>query len=209
MTKNNKLKLIITSLIIILPVVVGLILWQKLPAQMVVHWNADGRADGFASKPFTVFIPALFMLAVHWVCVLVTAADPKNKNIGKKPFGLVLWICPAMSVVVYTLIYAQSLGANLSVEIIMQVILGLMFAVIGNYLPKCRQNYTVGIKVPWALSDDKNWNSTHRFAGRLWMIGGAVIILTSFLGNILVFAVILVVMAILPVLYSYLYYRKK
>ena len=90
----------------------------------------------------------------------------------------------------------------------MPILMGLIFAIIGNYMPKCKQNYTIGIKIPWTLSSEENWNRTHRFAGRLWVVCGLVIILTAFLGGFELFLGIALVMALAPVLYSYALYRK-
>ena len=87
MIKNNKWKLIISSAIILLPILVGLILWNSLPESLTTHWGADGNADGWSSKAFAVFVPPFFILVTHWICVLVTAADPKNRNQSKKSYS--------------------------------------------------------------------------------------------------------------------------
>lgn len=208
MIKRNKGIILLTSLIILLPLLVGLLLWDVLPDSMATHWNASGEVDGWGSKVFVVFFLPLFLLGTHWFCIIVTAADPKSKDIDKKPLMLVLWICPFMSLLICSLVYAISLGVPLSVEILMPLLLGAMFLIIGNYLPKCKRNYTIGIKVSWALEDEENWNATHRFAGKLWVIGGAVIMATAILGNFISFLTITLTMAFAPMIYSYLYYKK-
>ena len=77
MIKKNLKVLIITSIVILLPILAGLILWNQLPEQIPTHWNAAGEIDGWSSKPFAIFgLPAI-MLAAQWLCVLGTAADPK------------------------------------------------------------------------------------------------------------------------------------
>ena len=86
--------------------------------------------------------------------------------------------------------------------------MGALFVVIGNYLPKCKQSYTVGIKIPWTLNDEENWNKTHRLAGFLWVIGGVVIMATAFLGTFWLFFVVLIPMVIVPFVYSYSLYKK-
>lgn len=208
MIKRNKGKLLLTSLVTLLPMVVGLLLWNHFPEDMPIHWNAAGGIDGYGSKLFAVVLLPLFLLGVHWFCMIVTAADPKSKDLDGKPLTLVLWICPVMSLLVCTLVFATAMGVSVSVEFIMPLVLGGLFLIIGNYLPKCKQNYTIGIKVSWALEDEANWNATHRFAGRLWVVGGAVIIATSVLGNIWLFLAITIAMAFAPMIYSYRYYKK-
>ncbi len=207
MIKKNKVMLMITSFIILIPVFVGLILWDTLPTQIATHWNSEGIADGFSSKTFAVFALPAFMFVLHWFCIIVTSADPKNKNLEGKPVTLILWICPIISLLTGSIIYATALGYRISVEIIMPLVLGAMFVVIGNYLPKCKQNYTIGIKVPWALNDEENWNKTHRFAGVVWVVGGVIIMATAFLGSVYVMLPVLLIMAFSPMVYSYVLYR--
>lgn len=209
MIKKNLPKLIITSLITLIPIVIGLILWDKLPNQVPVHWNINGNVDDYATKTQAVFLMPLVLVAFHWICVLVTLLDPKKQNINDKMFTLVLWIIPVISLFVNSMIYATALGHKVSVEIIMPLFMGALFVVIGNYLPKCKQSYTMGIKLPWTLDDEENWNKTHRFAGFLWVIGGIVIMATAFLGAFWLFFIVLIPMVIVPTVYSYLFYKKK
>ena len=159
MIKKNLPLLIITSIIILLPVCVGLILWNSLPEQIAIHWNVQGVADGFAGKATAVFALPCFLLVMHWICTLVTSADPKVKNVQGKPLTLVLWICPVISLVICSIVYAVAMGYNISIEIIMPIVMGVLFVLIGNYMPKCKQNHTIGIKLPWTLDDSENWNT--------------------------------------------------
>lgn len=209
MIKKNLRLLITTSVIILLPIVAGLILWNRLPAEIPVHFNAQGVADGYSSKSFAVFGMPLFLLAVHWLCTFVTTLDPKNKNITKKSFDLVLWICPALSLFVNGIIYAYALNVPISISTAFTLFFGALFVVIGNYMPKCKQNYSIGIKISWALNSEKNWNYTHRLAGKVWVAGGLFIIATSFLNWVWLFTAATVIMIIIPVVGSYLYHKKE
>ena len=208
MIKKNLKVLIITSIIILLPILAGLILWNQLPEQIPTHWNASGEVDGWSSKPFTVFGLPLLMLAIQWACTLSTSADPKKRNHAQKVVYLVLWIIPILTVVLSAMTYATALGKEVRMEMVMPLLIGLLFAIIGNYLPKCKQNYTIGIKIPWTLDNEENWNKTHRFAGRLWMVCGVAIMLTGFFGGFWVFLPIVFVMVLVPFIYSYLLHRK-
>lgn len=208
MIKKHWKLLIITSIVLLLPIVAGLILWNQLPDQMPTHWNAAGEVDQWNSKPFTVFVLPLIMLAVQWLCSLGTAADPKKANHSEKVLQLILWIIPCLSLVLMAITYATALGKEVRIDVIMPIVIGLVLAVIGNYLPKCKQSYTIGIKIPWTLNSEENWNKTHRFAGRLWLICGLVMILTSFFGGFWVFLPIVLLMVLAPFLYSYLLHRK-
>jgi uncharacterized membrane protein len=149
------------------------------------------------------------MLAMHWLCVLVSYLDPKKVDYNKKSFLLVLWICPAITLLISSLMYAKALGYDLDVNVIMPLLFGAMFLIIGNLLPKMRQSYTIGIKLPWTLHNEENWNMTHRFSGKVWVTGAIVILATAFLGSFWILLGVLIVMVALPTIYSYCLYRKQ
>ena len=199
--------LIISSLVLLIPVVVGLLLWNKLPDPMPSHWNIHGEVDGWSSKAFTVFgLPAL-MLAMQWVCLFACTADPKYQNYNPKMLKLALWICPAIGLILCGMVYPQAMGYSVPIEVIMPLLIGVLFIIVGNWLPKCQQTYTMGIKLPWTFASEANWNATHRFGGKVWVIGGIITMLTAFFGSFWLLMVILLAMVILPTIYSYLYYR--
>ena len=84
MIKKNMGKMILTSLLILLPVIAGLLLWNDLPEQIATHWGVNGEPDGWTGKPFAVFgIPA-FLIAVHWLCMAVTGSVKNNHNQTEK-----------------------------------------------------------------------------------------------------------------------------
>ncbi|MBQ7050098.1 MAG: SdpI family protein [Firmicutes bacterium] len=208
MIRRNKGILIITSIIMLIPVVIGLLLWNQLPAQVPSHWGINGEIDGWSSKAFVVFGLPVLLLAIHWVCVIASSADPSSKNYHPKMLTLVLWICPVLSLILNSLVYATALGYSLNIEIIMPLLVGLMFVIVGNLLPKCRQSYTMGIKLPWTLASEENWNKTHRLGGKVWVIGGVLTMATAFLGSFWVLLAVLIIMVAVPTIYSYRYYAK-
>lgn len=213
MAKNFWKKLVISSLIVLLPMLAGLLLWDKTPELLTTHWGFDGHADGWSGRGMAVFGIPLIMLATHWICLFVTMKlDPKNKGMEGKALGLIFWLIPIISNYVALVIYSTAFGKEWDQSLFMLLFIGILFIVIGNYLPKCRQNYTMGIKVPWALNNEENWNATHRFAGRVWVIGGFLFLLSAFLPEKFLPAVLLVlilVLALVPTLYSYFYYKKQ
>ena len=208
MIKKHLKTMIVITIINLLPILAGLILWNQLPDQLPTHWNAAGEVDSWASKPLAVFLFPLFMAAIEWVCLIGTLSDPKKANHSEKVLQLVLWIIPLLNIVLHVVVYMTAMGKNVQMEMIMPVLVGLMLAVIGNYLPKCKQNYTIGIKIPWTLSSEENWNKTHRFAGRLWLVCGIALMITGFLGGFGFFVGIAAVMVFAPIIYSYILYKK-
>ena len=208
MLKKLKPKMLLTSLIILLPIVIGLILWDRLPDQLVTHWDAKGVPNGWSSKPFAVIGLPFFLLAVHWICMIGTAADPKAQNHSEKILTLVLWICPATSLFCQSAILTEGLGTPLPIANIGSCFVGLVFIIVGNYLPKCKQNYTIGIKIPWTLNSTENWNHTHRFAGPLWVFAGILIMILCLMDLMTLAVPVMFIMILLPIFYSYWYYRK-
>lgn len=208
MIKKHWKLLLVTSIIILLPIVAGVVLWNQLPEQVPIHWNANGEIDGWSSKIFFVFGMPAIMLAFQWLCTLGTGADPKKANHPEKILQLVLWIIPVLNTVLSVITYAVALGEEVRMEVVMPVLIGLILAIVGNYLPKCKQNYTIGIKIPWTLNSEENWNKTHRFAGWLWTVCGIVIMLTGFFGGFWIFFGVVLVMVVSPCIYSYILHRK-
>ena len=208
MIKKLLPKLIFTSIVILIPILVGLALWDRLPEQVPVHWDINGAVDGYATKVQAVLAMPLLLVVFQWICAIGTSLDPKKKNINDKMFTLVLWIIPVISLVCNSMVYAIALGRQVNVNVIMPLFMGVLFIIIGNYLPKCKQSYTMGIKLPWTLDDEENWNKTHRFAGFIWVICGIIIMLSAIIGAFWIFFVLLIPMVVVPVVYSYLLYRK-
>ena len=211
MLKANKNTLIITSIITLLPMGIGLFFWNRLPDTMATHFGPDNVPNGFSSKPFSVFGIPLFCLAMLWLAAFITSHDPRKQNISSKIFTLILWIVSIVSLIAAAIMYPFNLCFSFDITLIMEMLLGLMFVILGNYLPKIRQNYTIGIRIPWTLANEENWNRTHRFAGYLWVFSGIVLIilgLTKLLPPIWSLLV-LTFMVLIPCLYSYHLHVKK
>lgn len=208
MIKRNKGMLILTSIIILVPMLAGLLLWNRLPEQVPIHWGVNGEVDSWAGKGFAVFALPAMMLGFHWICALASSLDFKSQEHSPKILLLVLWILPVLSLVLCSLVYATALGYSLNIQIVMPLLMGLSFLIFGNLLPKCKQSRTLGIKLPWTLASEENWNMTHRFGGKVWVVGGVIIMATAFLGAMWICFVILALMVIIPTVYSYVYYRK-
>lgn len=210
MLKKNKWGMLISSLVILLPLAVGLLLWEQLPEQMPIHWNAAGEIDGWTGKATGVFLGPVILLIVHWLCVLVTGLDPKNKDKNEKAKQLILWILPVLSLLVNGLVYATALGREVNVATLMPSLLGVLLVVLGNILPKCSRNSTIGIKLPWTLHSDENWYATHRLAGKIWIAGGLCILGTAWLPmSLWIMLPVTAALVLIPCIYSYRFYKTK
>ena len=198
MIKNNKGKFIISSIIVLFPMLVA----------VIVHNFVKPLMHGL----FGVFIVfPLITLALHIFCLWLTERIGNTENQNKKIINMTFWIVPIINLYVTALMLSLSLGLDFKLPMVIAPLLGVMFIFIGNYMPKSVQNRTFGIKITWTLANEENWNATHRFAGKLWVGTGVLMLLTSFLPEmlfIIAFVVILTVAIVACIVYSYAYYKK-
>ncbi|MFP7152463.1 SdpI family protein [Weissella paramesenteroides] len=200
--------LIVTTALILVPIIIGLVIWQQLPEKIPTHFSMNGRPNGWSSRPFTVFGIPLLMLVVQYICGLGVYFDPKKSNINQRIYKLTLWIVPVITLFVMFIIYGKALHWPISIGLMTSILIGLLFIVLGNYMYKIKQNYTIGIRVPWTLNSQENWNRTHRLAAWVFVISGLTLILNAFLQQFWLIIVVILCIIILPVGYSFLLYRK-
>lgn len=207
MIKKNLKALIITSIVGLLPVLGGVVLWDRLPDQIPSHWNIAGEVDGWVSKPFAVFVFPLIFIALNWL--MNTAFYEKSvKKQSPKVQSLVIWLIPATSLVLMSSIYVLALGIDVLIEVVAPVIVSALLILIGNYLPKVKQNRNIGIRLPWTLANEENWSKTHRLAGFVFVIGGVLVALFGVLGIYELVIASFLAIAIIPTIYSYILHRK-
>ena len=209
MIKQNKYKMIISAIITLLPMIFGFIVWDRLPENIATSFGWNGEITGYSSKMFAVVGLPVMLTFVNLICIIATNADPRRKNISSKLFSVVISIVPVCSLLCGACIYGNALGYKVSVESIMPVFMGILFFVLGFILPKCKQNYTIGIKLPWTLHDEENWDKTHKLAGKLWIYGGIIMIVSGLFNLTFIFMTIIFALVIIPTVYSYLLYRKQ
>ncbi|MBE6779627.1 MAG: DUF1648 domain-containing protein [Ruminococcaceae bacterium] len=210
MLKKNWLKILISSLVTLSPIAFGLAVWNKLPETMSTHWGISGEADGFSSRTFAVFGLPLILLALNFICIVTSFFDKKNR--GTKVHNMIYYIIPLISLFTNAIVYSAAFEKTWDFAAIIPLVLGLLFAVMGNLMPKIRQNGTLGIKTKWTLQSEENWNATHRFGGKVMVIAGLLVMLTAFLPVVPMFfttMAIILIAVFAAMLYSYLYYKKE
>ena len=178
--KNNR-TFIITLIITLLPLILVAAVYNRLPETVVTHWGINGEPDGWSPRWMLFALPVL-IAGLHALCHFGSKyRDSRVNNLSPAATGLVYWIVPTVSIFGTTVTCFWALGTELPVGMIAQLLVGTIFVVVGNYLPKCRQNTVIGIKIPWTLNDVDNWNFTHRVAGPIWMICGIAMLVAAFL----------------------------
>ena len=195
----------------LVPFVISLVFYSRLPEQVPTHWGADNQINGYSSRNMAAFgIPAFMLLMTIFINVMYVI-DPKRENIRRsRELGQVVrWFIVLLAGAMQLVIILSGVGMSMNVGTVVSVPIAALFVVMGNYLPKCRQNYTMGIKLPWTLADEDNWTRTHRLAGYIWTAGGILMIVMGFFNLASLYFVVFMAMVLIPSVYSYWIYRKK
>lgn len=210
---NLKKELPIIS-IVLLPFVYLAIIWNKLPQKVPVHWNIRGEVDRYGEKTEMILIPVLLPLLVYLIFLVVPKIDPKNKlnKMGNKLNSLKFVLITLMSGLALFLIFSAQ-HQNFTNPNLIFVFIGLMYLVFGNYFKTIKANYFIGIRTPWTLESETVWKETHRLAGKLWLAGGLLVIISAlFLDdkmNVLTFFIITGIITLVPAVYSYFIFKKE
>jgi len=201
---------------VILPFVYAFYLYPTLPAKIPMHFNLNGEVDGWGSRESIYLLPCIMGLTsivVYLMMANIKKIDPKRYASADDKvyaqFGLftVVFLC-CLSV---TILYGT---AHIGIEInkLIFPLLGFAFAGIGIYMPKLKQNYLAGFKLPWTLENEANWNATHALAGKVWTTGGTLQMISALLLNgpaiFIVFMTITAVMVIIPSVFSYRMFKQ-
>ncbi|MGE5544031.1 MAG: SdpI family protein [Bacillota bacterium] len=187
--------------------------YPHLPEQVPSHWNLKGEIDSYTSRTWGAFLMPLLVPALYLMMILLPVIDPRRDNYVRfqDAYRLMRWSLILFLGGLYVLTMLFSLGYNINVSLIVKAGVSLLLTVIGNFMGQFRHNYFVGIKTPWTLASEEVWHQTHRLGGRVWVLGGLVCLAMSPINypwaNYLYFVSIMV-MALLPMVYSYLLYRR-
>ena len=187
--------------------------WPNLPDTMAVHWGMEG-VNGYASK-FNAMLLLLGIMIFTYVLLTITPKiDPKKKNYDKfsKGYMIINYSVVVLLFLVNMLVIGVGLGYDIPMNSTPLILVGLLFIVIGNYLPQCKPNYFVGIKTPWTLSNEEVWRKTHRFSGKVFVVLGIIMILSVFVPvtwKSFVMVVVIIGAVRLTMGYSYVAYKKE
>jgi uncharacterized membrane protein len=198
-------------LILITPFAIMLFAEDRLPNSIPIQWNLHGHAKGYGP----IYVMPLLNIGLAALLILLAKIDPKARkmnlpNAALRPLRLVI---SAFFLVIFCLSIAPSLGWDIDAgTLIPNYIIPLLFLMIGNYLPSIKPNYFIGVRTPWALESPENWQLTHKFAGRLWVIASLAYIILSFLisENVreVVFMIYIGIIIVPPFVYSYMIFQK-
>jgi uncharacterized membrane protein len=211
-----KKQIIIAILLAVLPCGYAFYLYPTLPHKIPMHFNLNGEVDGWGSKESIYLLPAIMGLTSIFVFLMlanIKKIDPKRYEGADEKiyaqFGLftVGFLCCLSMVILY-----GTAHVGIGINKLIFPLLGFAFAGMGIYMPKLKQNYLAGFKLPWTLENEANWNATHALAGKVWTIGGTLQMISALLLNgpsiFIVFMSITAVMVIIPSAFSYRMFKR-
>ena len=202
----------LVALMIIAPFIYGALIFPQLPSKIPTHFNIEGKADAWGG-PSSIFLGPGIMGAVSiFVYVLLSNLkkfDPKKYDEANdtlyKDFAVLTVVF--LSILSLIIIYSSTHADEINVGKLILPLVGLSFAGLGWYMPKFKQNYFVGFKLPWTLENVDNWNETHKVAGKIWIYGGLFQVVVTFLlpmkFGFIGFILATAVMVIIPTVFSY------
>lgn len=206
---------IIIIVLLVFTLIGILLVYAKLPAIVPIHWNYNGEVDNYGSKS-TFWIIYLVIIGTNLLMVIISKIDPKKDNYKqfRRSFDIFRLILTLFLIIILAITISVSLGnEKIDIKTVIPALVGILFAIIGNYMPKFKHNYTMGIKTPWTLASENVWYKTHRMAAPVWVIGGVLLALIPFVfyGELTVIFFIIIVTAIvlIPTIYSYVIFNKE
>lgn len=214
----NKLINWLVALVILIPGIYLAFAWNSLPAKVPMHFDINGNADRYGDKSellTTVLILPAVSLFVYFLLANIYRIDPKKyavenrERLKRIAFAIVCFLSALTCIIIYS---ASHGGSKFDVSLILSAV-GLLFAIIGNYLPNLKPNYFAGMRLPWTLENPENWRKTHALAGKLWFGGGLLLAVTCLFlpakAAMVLFFAVMTILVIIPTVYSYRFYNQQ
>jgi len=206
---------IIILLMLVIGIVAGLLLWNRLPDQMASHWDVNDQVNGYMSKTWGVFLMPLIVLGMSVLFLVIPSIDPLKANIAKfrEAFNMFIVLIVAFMLYIHGLTLAWNLGyTNFKMSTSMLPAMGLLFIFIGFMLRKAKRNFFIGIRTPWTLSSDTVWDKTHQLGAILFMASGVLAFVGGIFGGMTAFWFLFVPLigsTVFLLVYSYVLYQRE
>lgn len=211
----NKLLTWLVFLVILVPGIYLAISWNDLPEKIPMHFDLNGNADRYGNKQelltMVILLPAI-SLFVYFLLANIYRIDPKKYaeenrvRLKRIAFALVLFLSALTCLIIHS---ASAGSSTFDISLVLAAV-GLLFAIIGNYLPNLKPNYFAGMRLPWTLENPENWRKTHALAGKLWFAGGILLAITCLFlparAAMVLFFTVLLILVIIPTVFSYRIY---
>jgi uncharacterized membrane protein len=199
--------LIVSALFVAIAVAVAAWLYPRLPATVPMHWDLHNRVDGSWPRFWAAAFPALGVLGLAVLSVVLPAVSPRQFAIRSFAgiWGLLMLASQGFVLVIGLGMLLAGAGYVVSVPVVVTLAVGVLFVLLGNYMGKLRRNFFVGIRTPWTLASDAVWERTHRFGGRLFVLGGLAMVIVALVDPV-PWLLLIVVLAVLSIAAGYSYF---
>ncbi len=227
---KQTIRLGLTVSAIALAIMAGIMVWayQALPeGRIPLHWNVHNDPDRWGTRTEALWSLAIIPVVTVFMTLLLAvlpSLDPRKTNLEKssKVYAISWVSTAALLAICHVGIGLMTINGATGGETdkafvvpfvrIVIAATGLLFILLGNYLPKTRPNWFLGIRTPWTLSSDDTWEKTHRLGGRLFLLSGIIGLITAFTLNgiwlALAMPLVLMPSVLICVVYSYLVWRR-
>jgi uncharacterized membrane protein len=200
--------------LLIATLIMWIIAFPNLPDQIPMQWGPDGSVNWTAPKLLGMLMNVGILLVIYPILVLSPKLDPKRKGYlyTSKAYWIIIYAVLGLLVFVNAFVIFQSLGFDLNIEIVIPILVGILFIIIGNYMQTVKANWFMGIRTPWTLSSETVWRKTHRLGSKLFMICGLLFFLIPFLPvDLMVYVIVIpaILAGLIPTIYSYVLYRRE
>jgi len=170
-------------LLLIANVVASFYFYAHFPERVPIHWNIEGQPDNWGSPLFAAFFFPILIIVIYLLITFLPLADPKKEKYQQfnKAYTVIRTVIVLMMTYFYFTASLNGIGYNIPIDKATPLGVGLLFIVLGNFLPKIKQNWFVGIRTPWTLSNHEVWQKTHRVGGKLFILAGILMVAGIFL----------------------------
>ncbi|MDD3340766.1 MAG: DUF1648 domain-containing protein [Bacilli bacterium] len=178
MKKNNIISIVCKVVLCLLPIIVGILLYDKIPVKVAVHFNPVGNPDNYASKNFALFgMPIILACGQLLLSILILHTQKQMKNTPKL-LKITEWMIPVMTIYIYYLMVSYSLNSSFNIGKGNLLLVGTIFCILGNYFPK--MNYTENMNyIHPKPKDEKSFRFMMKTFGYSFLILGILFIILS------------------------------
>lgn len=203
----------ITAIVLVLAAfAVSLAVYPLIPDPMPIHWDFQGNPNGFASKNVGIFLMPMTLLGLALLFMVLPRISPRGFEIESRSraFKVITISALAFPLAIHVVLLLMTAGVHVALMRVLAILIGALFAAIGNYLGKIKRNFFIGIRTPWTLADDDVWFRTHRFGGKLFVAAGVIAMICGLAFGNAAFAVVIGVIlaaSFASIVYSYVVYQ--
>jgi uncharacterized membrane protein len=170
---------VVPLIIILLTVAISFYFYSHFPNKVPIHWNFKGEVNGWGSPATAAFAIPAMLVGMYFLFLFIPYLDPRKERYVQfsKPYHFFKAGITTVLAVIYFIASLNGLGYNISVAFWTPIFIGILFIVLGNYMGKIKSNWFVGVRTPWTLSSEENWNKTNRMSGKMFVLSGLIFIL--------------------------------